>query len=397
MAGERKTYSNPEELRTERKQLVDDAIRHDRKPKRVPIMSHTWTWKACDAGYDLQEYVYDYEKRFDAVCQHHEKYEMDFYLDLGYRNQLRVTDCLGQSNYYISDNKKYIGFVDHELMDEDDYENVLRDGVTKFLFERAIPDRYGYTDKQKMMDAYGKAAKEYILMDEYNNRIRDQFVHEFGVPVCNAMIMGLGMDIVQIFYRGIVGLSKDMRRQPENVEAFIKMLEGDSWPAIVKGLDAYDPKDNTSCFPIRLTSLSHTILNKDQFGRFSWPGIKRLVDAIAERNLTCILFFEGSVQHLIEYLEELPKGVVGLLIEQEDPAKLKKQLPNVTIIGGYPSQLLYTGTQQQCVDRAKKIIDEVAYDGNYILATDVVLSYPEDAKGENMKAVVDFVKDYGRF
>jgi len=397
MAGGRKTYPNPEELRTERKQLIIDSVKHDRKPRRIPIMSHAWTWKACDANYNLEEYIYDYEKRFDAVCQHHEKYEMDFYIDLGYRNQLRVNDCFGRSNYYVTEDKQHIGHVDHEMMDADDYENILRDGTLKYLFERAIPDRYGYTDKQKMMEAYGKAAREYLLMDEYNKKIADHFVYEFGVPLCNAMIMGLGTDIVQVFYRGIVGLAKDMRRQPDNVSALIEMLENEAWPAVLKHLDSYKLEDNTSCFPIRLTSLSHTILNKEQFGRFSWPGMKRLVDEIAKRNLIGILYFEGGVQHLVEYLQEIPEGVIGLLIEKEDPVELKKQLPNVTIIGGYPSHLLYTGTQQQCIDKAKKMIDEAAYDGNYIFAADLMLSYPEDAKGENMKVVVDFVKEYGKF
>jgi len=397
MVKERKSYSNLEELRTERKQLVFDSIRHDRKPKRVPIMSHAWTWKACDADYNLEEYFYDYDKRFDAVCQHHEKYEMDFYIDLGNRNQFRVADCFGRSFYYFSEDKKHFGLVDHALLEEGDYGAILRDGTAKYLFEHAVPRWYGITDRQEMIDKYGKAAREYVLMDAYNKKIVDQFVNGFGVPVCNAMMLPLGTDLILNVYRGMVGLSKDMRRQPDNVEALIKMLEGASWPAILKGLDAYDPEDNTSCVPLRLTSLSHTILNKDQFGRFSWPGVKRFVDALAERNLTGILYLEGTIQHLVEYLREIPEGVIAILIEQEDPVKLKKQLPNVTIIGGYPSHLLYTGTKQQCIDRAKKLIDEVAYDGNYIFSTDIMLSFPEDAKGENMKAVVEFVKDYAKF
>ena len=397
MAHKRKTYSNPIQLRTERKLRVVDSIRHDRKPDRVPIMSHAWTWKACDAGYDLEEYFYDYDKRFDAVCQHHEKYEMDFYIDLGGRNQFRVGDCFGRSFYHISEDKKHFGIIDHALLEEDDYENILKDGTLKFLFERAVPAWYGFTDKKAMMEAYGNAAKELLEMEEYTKKISDQFVNEFGVPTCNASQTLLGTDAIVNIYRGMVGLAKDMRRQPKNVDALIKMLENARWPSTLEHLDSYDNEDNRSCVPLRLTSLSHTILSKEQFGRFSWPGVKRFVDALAERNLQGILYLEGTVQHLLGYLEEIPEGVIAILIEQEDPAKLKKQLPNVTIIGGYPSQLLYTGTKQQCVDRAKKLIDEVAYDGNYIFSTDLMLSYPEDAKGENMKAVIDFVKDYAKF
>ena len=57
-----KKYDHPEQLRKERKARIDAAIRHKEKPDRVPILSHAWTWKACDAGYNLEEYFYNYDK-----------------------------------------------------------------------------------------------------------------------------------------------------------------------------------------------------------------------------------------------------------------------------------------------------------------------------------------------
>jgi hypothetical protein len=398
MIKERKTYENPAELRRERKQLFSDAIRHERKPKRVPILSHAWTWKGCDAGYNLKEYFYDYEKRFDAVCQHQEKYEYDCLIELGNRNPLPVADCFGESLYKISEDLMHFNLKDYALMDEDDYPNILRDGTLKFKFERAVPFRYGVTDKQQMMDSYGKAAREYLKMVEYNVRITDQLVNKYGVPGLNRGQVGFPVDGVVSGFRGMTGLSIDMRRQPDNLEAFLKLLDHEGWPAIQKILDTYNPdEDDTFCTSLRLTSLSHTLLSKQQFGRFSWPYIKKFVDALAERHWIGILYLEGTVQHILDYLREIPEGTIGILIEQEDPVQLKKQLPNITVIGGYPSALLYTGTEQQCIDRAKKLIDEAAYDGRYIFSTDMMLSYPEDGKGENMKAVVDFVKDYGKF
>ena len=394
-----KKYDHPEQLRKERKARIDAAIRHKEKPDRVPILSHAWTWKACDAGYNLEEYFYNYEKRFDAVCQHHEKYEMDFYMDLGLRNSFPIADCFGESCYQISEDKLHFSRKDSTSMDEDDYDTIFKDGLLKFKFERSIPYRHGITNKQQMQSAYQNAAKQYPPMVAYNKAIHDQFINKYGALCCNKVFMPFPMDSMVSTWRGMVGTSIDIRRQPENVDRFLKMLFEEGWPAVKATIDTYDPSDPADGYavPLRLTSLAHTFLNKKQFGRFSWPYIQIMLKILEEKDWTGILYLEGSIQHIIEYLQEIPEGRIAILIEKEDPIALKKQLPNVTIIGGYPSQLLYTGTKQQCIDRAKKIIDEAAYDGQYIFSTDLMLSYPEDAKGENMKAVIEFVKEYGKF
>ena len=56
--------------------------------------------------------------------------------------------------------------------------------------------------------------------------------------------------------------------------------------------------------------------------------------------------------------------------------------------------MLNNGTSQECVDYAKKLIDELAYDGNYFFGADVMLSYPNDCKRENLLAVNEFVSNY---
>ena len=52
-------------------------------------------------------------------------------------------------------------------------------------------------------------------------------------------------------------------------------------------------------------------------------------------------------------------------------------------------------SKQECVDRAKQLIDEVGYDRKLIFSTDKMLSHKEDALGENLEAVNEFVLDYG--
>jgi hypothetical protein len=63
-------------------------------------------------------------------------------------------------------------------------------------------------------------------------------------------------------------------------------------------------------------------------------------------------------------------------------------------MGGMANSMLGRGTKQQCLDRAKHLIDELGADGGYIMSQDLIGSYRSDAKRENLEAVCNFVREY---
>ncbi len=397
MNRERKTYDNPQQLRQYRKQLYQDAIRRGPKPDRVPIFSNVWTWKFLDAGYSLRDCIYNFDNMFDATCEHHEKYEMDLYIDYGTRNPLIVTDCYGPSQYKIDDEKNYISFNDFCLMDEDDYDVFLQDGVIKFFFERGVPKRYGITDPEDMIVKYGKAAHVYQQLTSYQSRISNQFIENYGVPN-----IGMGKPLPPIDYmingmRGLTGTAMDMRRQPEKLDAALNLLDEFLYPAVQSSFAKYDPDSDKYAMFARITSLAHTMLNPKQFVKYGFPFYKKFCEDVAARDWCAWMFFEGSSAHLFDILRDIPEGHFAFMIEQDDPVVVKKALPNLTVCGGFDNTLLQNGTKEQCIDRAKKMVDELAYDGRYIFASAKMMSYPQDGKGENYQAVIDFVKQYGKF
>lgn len=394
---ERKKYKNPDALRKERIELIRSTVNPGKKAKRIPIISHAWTWKAFDAGYSLKEYLYDYEKTFDAVCKHHEKYEMDLYIDMGARNPIQVTDQFGPTLYVIDEEKNHLSIRDYALMDEDDYENLIELGLVNFYFERGVPFRYGITDREEMIKAYGRVGKEYQRLVDYNKRVASQFVNDYGVPNFCMGKPTCPMDTMINVLRGIQGLSMDMHKHKKLLKQALEVIDDHFSKGTQKVMDTYDIANETTAFAFRLTLISHTVQNKKQFGEFSWPFIKQFTDNLKKNNMIGLIFTEGSIAHLTDYFRQIPEGTVTILLEQDDPVEMKKKLPNVTIAGGYPTLLLNTGTKQECVDQAKRLIDEMAYDGNYMFSVDKMMSFPEDGKGENLLEVVNFVKEYGRF
>ena len=63
------------------------------------------------------------------------------------------------------------------------------------------------------------------------------------------------------------------------------------------------------------------------------------------------------------------------------------------ISGGIPNYLLSFGEPHEVRSFCKKVIDEVAVDGGYIMDAGAIMQ--NDTSIENLKAMTDFTRDYG--
>ncbi len=377
----------------ERKQLVCDTIRHKSKPKRVPLFSNTWTWKICDAGYELNDALRDYDKLFASVCRHHEKYGYDMYIDMGTRNPIRFSDALGGGIYYIDEEKNRISYRDKCLMQADEYPLLIEKGLKRFYFEDVLERKYGWKEHDEAMRHLDAAMSEYRSLKAYTARVCRCFYEEYGVPRLNAAKPVLPADMLFINLRGVKGWSMDLRRNAEFMQQAMETIDAFYGGIVSDTLAAYRERDDTY-MPFRFSSLSHNVMNPHQFGSYSWPYIKKITDELEKHDCIALFFAEGSVSRLTDFLREIPSGRIALLLEMDDPEEMKKKLPNLTIVGGYPVNLLADAGEQECIEAAKKLIDKMAYDGNYIFACNKMLSFPDDARGENMLAVNSFLREY---
>ena len=64
------------------------------------------------------------------------------------------------------------------------------------------------------------------------------------------------------------------------------------------------------------------------------------------------------------------------------------------IEGNVPSTLLQMGSVQEVKDYCKKLIDMIGKGGGYILSP---RSSTDEVKPENLKAMIEFTKEYGRY
>ena len=386
-----------EELRLYRAKLFRDAASLERKPEKIPHLSFFVTWKILDAGYKLSEAMNNYEIMEKVVRRHQEEYGFDCILETGGRNAIRIPMALGNCSYSVNDEAGTVNYVDRAICEGGELGELAAD-VKKFFWEKGMSRKYTkWQDGSITLEDIQKAIDEQTLFVQYLNRIGKIMQDEYGLPPYSAPkgYGYIGLDFMFNTIRGIRGLSMDIRKDKAALkEACAALNEIYYKPGIEALRNSTTGPDMTAAFDYDLTLLCHTILNNRQFEELLWPFMKETFDVLAEKKMTVRLFMEGSSKRFWDYFKDLPKGLIVMHPEADDVFEIRKELPNVAIMGGMPVQLLGNGTKEECVDRVKCLFDELGKDGGFILSQDKMVSFRNDAKPENVKAVCEFVREY---
>jgi uroporphyrinogen-III decarboxylase len=196
-------------------------------------------------------------------------------------------------------------------------------------------------------------------------------------------------DVLSHSLRGMTGTMYDMYRQPAKLHDMCEYL-------LKMTLDNIEIKQNESghC-GIFMTNTrgSDEFMSKKHFDEFYWPYFKRLVVELCRRGGTPMIFFEGKFDSRVEYLLEFPKGKFIARFDTTDIFRAKEILKgHCCIEGNIPSSLLQVGTKEEVIAYCKKLIDVCGKDGGYILSP---RSSTDEVKPENLKAMIDFTKEYG--
>lgn len=389
------TKKEQKALAAQRVQLFRDAANF-KKTERIPQFSSAVTWKIFDAGHTLDEAMTDFDVMEECVRHYLDTYNADAMLDIGIRNQFNVTEAFGEGGYYYY-TPDVVGIKDHAHCTLDTLEEYI-ENPEKYIWEKVLPEKYGEEWNKKTLDVWKKTFKEYMAYTKYILHM-NSVVKEYGIPSMapNNPMKGaieFGIEALEANLLGIKQLSIAMRRGPDKLDSFISRWDAEHIDPIIEKIKAGDGPDYKYCFDASIMMLAHNIMNTKQFERFYWPSLKKLLDAYAEKGMNVRIFCEGSMERILDYFKDYPKGVLTFHLEQDDPFTVREKLPNVCIMGGMTTELLANGTPEECVAYAKRLCDELGRDGGYIYSENKMLSYRNDAKSENMAAVSEFIKNY---
>jgi uroporphyrinogen-III decarboxylase len=196
-------------------------------------------------------------------------------------------------------------------------------------------------------------------------------------------------DMIGDTLRGTKGIMMDMFRCPDKLLEALDVIT----PRMIQlGVGAVQMNGNPIVF-IPLHKGADGFLSDEHFKTFYWPSLRKVLIGLIEEGCMPFCFAEGGYNSRLEVIKDLPKGKAIWSFDTTDMAKAKEILGGTACIGGnMPSPLLNLGTPQEVKDYAKELIDTVGKGGGYIMSNGVSI---DEAKPENIKAMIDFTKEYG--
>ena len=369
----------------ERRELFENAY-HFRHNKRVPLHSCIFTWKILDAGYRLSEAIYDLDVMEKVLDEFHERYQFDMYSDVGARNPMRVSEALGNSYHYIDEADEAVLIDDHSIMEGDEYAELAADPEAFYwtkAFKRSC--KPGIT-----LGELKAACLEFDAHQKFSKKMADKVYYDYAALRSTAVMLRMPFEDIFNTLRGIKASALDVRRNKDALkEALDALFEKERKPLIDRAVQSTSPDTVAS---VGTTFLGHSLLSPKQFEELYWPYLKYMIDAAIANQKKIYIHCESTMLRFAEFFQDIPKGVLMVLLEQDDIFEMRKRLPNVALAGGMKTSLLGYGTKQECVDYAKKLIDELG-DG-FVMSQDKMISYRNDIRRENLLAVHEFARNY---
>ncbi len=399
------------------KRLID-AYRM-KEPDRVPVSLPVGNFPAYYAGTNFKTVMYDYDELYRAWRKYLGEFEMDTYMAPAMVLPGRVYDLLDYRGYHwpghgLPDNATGHQFVEDEYMMADEYDSLIKN-PSDFWMRTYMPRIFGlfepFKDLRSLTDIWELPSAYFMPFsgDDLQETLRglleigtelgkwsdvvvkcSQEATKAGVPgSMRGSLAKAPFDTIGDTLRGTRGIMLDMYRQPGKLLEAIDVITD---LTIDSTISAINNTDGAMVLFV-LHKGADGFLSTEQFDRFYWPSLRKVILALIDEGILPVLFAEGSYMDRIEGCNEFPEGAVSWLFDKTDMAYAKKVLGDTcSISGNVPTSLLTTGTSEEVKEYCKKLIEVCAPGGGYILAGGANI---DTGKPENLRAMMEAAKEYG--
>ncbi|MFA0814453.1 MAG: uroporphyrinogen decarboxylase family protein [Anaerofustis sp.] len=386
--------SNIETTYQERITRIDNVL-SNKLPDRVPILSTAETWQLHYAGVNLRKaFTEDADLCFKAYKKYADDIFFDAFHSIGNVCPVNFTNMLGGGMYTMTEDSLQTSTGKAQKMLGSEYADLIADPI-RFVATKIIPRKFDIFNKpvDEIYDTFSAALEEYDKFNQLNGTVVKKVVTELGIPFISAGCCSVTVDILEDYLRDFSGIIGDIRRHPEEVCQAGEALFDWSYRIIVAAYP--NPRQGVGVMsPLHLA----TYLKPKDFEKFYLPYLIKMISAFTEKGYGMFLFMENDWTPYLEMLQDLPDGKILGLFEYGDLKKYKSSIGNkICVAGGMPTNILNHYSKEECIEYAKKIIDELAPGGRYIFAVDRSLLSLNDCNAENLKAVNEFVRNYARY
>jgi hypothetical protein len=197
-------------------------------------------------------------------------------------------------------------------------------------------------------------------------------------------------DILADKLRGYIGLTLDMRSQPDKVLAACEAL----MPHLCHvGLTTADPAKQVpigfwmhrGCVPF---------VNPKQYASHYWPTLKPIIEEFWKHGHQTLFYAEGKWQYHFDSFRELPDRSIVYHCDQDDIFQAHRKLHDkFALSGGIPNVLLSYGKPEEVRGFCRRVLEEVARDGGYIMDAGAIMQ--NDTSIENLRVMTQTAREHG--
>jgi hypothetical protein len=394
-----------------------------REPDRVPVSLTTGWWPAVKAGMTPYEAMSDPAKAAQAWLDFTVEFQLDnlispllytqpesMFETIDYRLYSWPGHGVGKDVGYQYNEKEWMlpEEYDHLISDPTDYmlRVYLPRSVGAFAGFSGLSSVFDFTELPFVASHIGGWGSPDMVAGLKKLTAAAEMVGAWAGPTFQKIgeMVTLGFpaywggatkapfDILGDSLRGTRGVVTDLYRYPNKVVAACERLVPIAIDFITR---RPGPQPPTPVIFMPLHKGADAFMSDEQFRKFYWPSLKATLLGLIEEGYIPFLFAEGAYNSRLEIISELPKASTIWLFDQTDMAKAKATIGKVACIqGNVPLSLIYAGTAEETAKYVRELIDSAGKGGGFVVDLGAVA---DGGKEDNLRAMIDTVKEYGRY
>ena len=397
------------------------AVYNLQKPDRVPLNINAGNLPLTMVGLNAYTAFYEPQKAMEAYMKFNEKYSQElemFSMPMAMSGEaLDLLDykLYGWPGHGLPKDAPGWQFIEGEYMTADEYDDLIHD-PSDFWLRTYLPRCFGALEGFRMFQPFTNIT-ENVSVGQFMSlamppvqemlktllKVGEAFQRN-SADMLQYMNMGASwgftgtmmgafckapFDTLGDTLRGTASIMKDMFRRPQKLLKALDVIADFTIDNILKSPTI----DNAFMITYPLHKGADGWMSQEQFDTFYWPTLKKVMDAFIDEGLIQLLFAEGGYNTRLDYVNQFPRGSVVWYFDRTDMGEAKRILgKDCPLMGNIPSSLVVTGEPADMKDYCKNLIDTVGKGGGFIMAP---RSSIDEVKPENLKAMIDFTKEYG--
>jgi hypothetical protein len=397
-----------------------DAVKLEKTPDRVPVLTKMGFYPAYRAGLTPGEAMSDTDRALEAWTRATLELEPDGLISpLHNTMPAKAYEHMEYRLYDLPGQKlpKEAGYQynEAEYMQSDEYDHLIEDPsdyLWRVFLPRAAgayrgfsllapaydmvelpftPPHIGPWSAPDLRESFEKLAAAGAEIGAWAGKAFPAVARLYtqGFPDYWGFATKAPFDFVGDTLRGTRETILDMFRQPGKlIEACDRLA-----PIMVRWAVSHTTLQSAPGIFIPLHKGADGFMSDEQFRTFYWPSLRKVLIGLIDHGFVPWLFAEGRYTSRLEAISDLPKGTTVWMFDQTDMVKAKETVGQVACIqGNVPLSMLHASTTEEVRAYCRDLIDTVGKGGGFILDSGANM---EEPKEENVKAMIQTAKEYG--